>query len=343
MKAVLFHGHGGREVLKYQEIDTPEPGQGEVRVKVSACALNHLDIWIRNGIPSYQLPMPHISGCDVSGEVDACGLGVTGWKKGARVIVSPGLSCWQCANCKSGNDNICDTFKIFGAGTQGGYAEYCLVRDRDLIALPDTIGDEEAAAFPLTYLTAWHMLFNRAQLEAGQSVLIMGANSGVGAAAVQIAKWKGARVIVTARGSEKRERVRTMGATEIIDPETNRIRDKVKEFTNGRGVDVVFEHIGGPFAEEALASLAKGGRVVTCGATAGPSLTIDLRFFYMRQLSFLGSIMGCRRELEELLPLIASRQLRPTIDRMFPLSEAAEAQKWMEDRNQFGKILLLPD
>ncbi len=343
MKAVRFHEHGGAEVLRYEDVETPAPGPGEVLVKVSACALNHLDIWIRNGVPSYKIPMPHISGCDVSGWIEKLGQGVSSPPKGRRIIVSPGVSCGSCELCKSGHDNLCVDYKIFGAGTQGGYAEYCVARALDCIPLPDDIGDEEAAAFPLTFLTAWHMLFTRAKLQKGETLLVVGAGSGVGTAAVQMGRWAGARVFATVGSTEKLEHARAMGAEHVIIHSTERVRDRVKDVTGGRGVDVVFEHVGGEMLTEALASLAKNGRVVTCGATAGGQATIDIRFVYMRQLTLLGSMMGTRRELEEIIPLISQRRLRPVIDRTFPLSGAAEAQTWMEKRGNFGKILLLPE
>ena len=343
MKAVRFHEHGGLEVLRYEDVDVPRPGLGEVLVRVSACALNHLDIWIRNGIPSYKIPMPHISGCDVSGWIEEPGEGVSGLDKGLRVVLSPGVSCGTCEWCRNGNDNLCVDYKIFGAGTQGGYAQYCVVRAVDCIPLPESIGDEAAAAFPLTFLTAWHMLFTRAQLKFGETLLVMGAGSGIGSAAVQMGLHAGATVIATAGSDEKVDQARSMGAKHVIHHTRERPRDRVREFTSGRGADVVFEHIGGEVLIEALASLAKNGRVVTCGATSGGTASVDIRFFYMRQHSLLGSMMGNRRELDQIIPLIASRQLTPVIDRTFPLSQAQVAQRWMEERKNFGKILLLPE
>lgn len=343
MKAVRFHEHGGVDVLRYEDVDEPKAGAGEVLVKVSACALNHLDIWIRNGIPAYKIPMPHISGCDVSGWVEECGDGVGGLEKGRRVVLSPGVSCGRCEWCLKGHDNLCLDYKIFGAGTQGGYAQYTVARAADCIPLPAEIGDEEAAAFPLTFLTAWHMLRTRANLQPGETVLVTGAGSGVGSAAIQIAAHLGARVLATAGTEEKVDQARSMGAEHVILHSKERVRDRVKDVTAGRGVDVVFEHVGGELLTEALASLAKNGRVITCGATAGGSVTIDVRFLYMRQISLLGSMMGTRKELEQIIPLVAARKLRPVIDRTFPLSESRTAQRWMEERRNFGKILLLPE
>lgn len=343
MKAVRFHEFGGPEVLRYEEVETPSPGSGEVLVKVSACALNHLDIWIRNGIPSYKAPMPHISGCDVSGWVESCGDGVSGLKKGDRVVLSPGVSCGSCEFCKSGHDNLCVDYKIYGAGTQGGYAEYCVARASDCIPLSEEIGDEVAAAFPLTFLTAWHMLVTRAKIASGETLLVMSAGSGVGSAAIQIGRLLGMKVFATAGSEEKADQARSMGADRVAIHTKEKVHDRIKEWTGGRGVDVVFEHVGSDMLVEGLASLAKNGRVVTCGATSGGQAQIDIRFLFMRQLTLIGSMMGTRKELLEILPLIASRKLTPVIDRTFPLSQAATAQRWMEDRKNFGKVLLLPE
>lgn len=342
MKAVRFHEHGGVEVLRYEDVEVPSPGPEEILVRVSACALNHLDIWIRNGGPAYKIPMPHISGCDVSGRVESCGAGVGGFPKGTRIVISPAVACGACEWCKAGRDNLCKDFKIFGAGTQGGYAQFCLARAQDCLPLPDQIGDEEAAAFPLTFLTAWHMLFTRANLKSGETLLVTGAGSGVGSAAIQMGKLTGARVLATVGSEEKADQARSMGAEAILHTK-DRVRDRVKDLTGGRGADVVFEHIGGDILTDALASLASGGRVVTCGATAGATVPIDVRFFYMRNLTLLGSRMGTRKELEEVMRLVARRKLTPVIDRTFPLSEAQTAQRWMEERKNFGKILLLPE
>lgn len=342
MKAVRFHEHGCPDVLRYEDADVPKPGGGEVLVRVSACALNHLDIWIRNGSPAYKIPLPHISGCDVSGRVDSWGPGVAGFRKDQRVFLSPGISCGTCEWCKSGQDNLCPEFKIFGAATQGGYAQYCVARAADCIPLPESIGDEVAAAFPLTFLTAWHMLVARANLKSGETLLVTGAGSGVGSAAIQMGKYLGARVLATTASEEKADQARSMGAETIIYGEA-RVRDAVKTLTDGRGVDVVFEHVGGEILTECLASLAKNGRLVTCGATAGGQVPLDVRFFYMRHLTLLGSYMGARKDLDAVTALVAARKLTPIIDRTFPLSEARAAQQWMEDRKNFGKILLLPE
>lgn len=342
MKAIQFHEHGGPEVLRHEDVDDPRPGAAEAVVKVTVCAVNRLDIWIRKGSPAYRIPMPHISGCDVAGEVVECGSAVSGLAVGTRVIISPGISCGECEWCRSGHDNICQTYKIFGAGTQGGYAGYSVARASDCIPIPDEIGDEEAAAFPLTFLTAWHMLFTRAGLRAGQTVLVTGAAGGVGSAAIQMARMAGAKVIAAVGSDEKAATVRSAGASHVVVYPKETIRERVADITGGRGVDIVLDHVGGDVLLESLSGLAKNGTAVICGVSAGPSISLELRPFFMRQQSLLGSMMGTRKELDEIIRLIASRKLRPVIDRTFPLSQAAAAQQWMEQRRNFGKILLIP-
>lgn len=342
MKSVIFREHGGPEKLEYTDVPEPKLLAGEVLVKVKACALNHLDIWVRQGIPAYKINLPHISGCDVSGEITGLGMGVENLKTGVRVLVAPGLSCFKCEYCLSGHDNLCESYKILGAGTDGGYAEFVKAPAMNIIAIPDSLSFEEAAAFPLTFLTAWHMLITRCGLRSGQSVLVHAGGSGIGSAAVQIAKLAGAFVITTARGDEKCAKAKSLGADEVIDYEKEDFSKKVRSLTHGRGVDVVFEHIGPETFAQSVSALAKNGKLVTCGATSGPQAQLDLRYLFSRQLSLLGAMMGCRHELLALLPLMASKKLRPIIDQIFPLSEARQAQERMLGRQNFGKILLKP-
>jgi NADPH:quinone reductase-like Zn-dependent oxidoreductase len=347
MKAVRFHEHGGPEVLRYEEAPDPRPGPGEALVRVRACALNHLDIWIRQGIPAYTIPMPHISGCDVAGVVEAVGEGVGGlleieWKAGDRVLIAPGQGCGACAACRAGWDNRCDAFTTFGAGTQGGYADLAVAQARHLLPIPDGVGFEEAAAFPLTFLTAWHMLITRARVGPGETVLVLGAGSGIGSAAVQIARLAGARVLATTGSEEKISKAKALGAEEVIHHGREDVGARARALTGGRGVDVVFEHIGPATWGQSLAALAKGGRLVTCGATTGGEVTVSLRTFYMRQIAVHGSLMGRRSELDLLTRLVGEGKLRPVIDAVFPLAEARQAQERMLARKQFGKILLVP-
>jgi NADPH:quinone reductase-like Zn-dependent oxidoreductase len=342
MKAVVFREHGGPEKLEYTEVADPQIAPDEVLVRVKACSLNHLDIWIRQGIPAYKTRLPHISGCDVSGEVAALGENVEGLGEGDRVIIAPGISCFECDYCLSGHDNLCQSYSILGAGVDGGYAEFVKTQSINIIPISDSISFEEAAAFPLTFLTAWHMLITRCNLQAGQDVLILAAGSGVGSAAIQIAKLAGARVIATAGSDEKCQKAKELGADQIINHTQDDFSRKARALTSGRGVDIVFEHIGPETWAKSVTSLAKNGKLVTCGATSGSEVNLDLRYVYSRQLSILGSMMGCRSELLTLLKLVGSKKLRPIIDTSFPLSEARKAQEMMLNRKHFGKILLTP-
>ena len=338
MKAVRFHEHGGPDVLRYEDAPDPQPRQGEALVRVRACALNHLDLWERRGIERVAIPLPHISGSDVAGEVVAPG--DSGVATGARVMLQPGLSCGRCLACLNGRDNECPRYDVLGYLSHGGYAEFVTVPASNLIPIPDAIDFVQAAAFPLAFVTAWHMLATRARLEAGEVVLVLAAGSGVGQAAIQIAKLLGARVIATVGSDEKLERAHALGASDVINHQTHRISDEVRRLTAKRGVDVVVEHVGEATWNESVRCLTRGGRLVTCGATTGASGSIDLRFLFGRQLSLLGSYMGTKGELLHVAPFFFDGRLRPILDRTFPLAEAAEAQRWLESRRQFGKIVL---
>jgi NADPH:quinone reductase-like Zn-dependent oxidoreductase len=278
----------------------------------------------------------------VAGEVVAVGDGVTNVQVGDKVIVNPNLTCGECEWCRMGEDSMCQSFGIFGAKCWGGYAEYAKVPARNLIPMPSNLTFEQAAAFPLTFLTAWHMLITRAGLKAGERLLVIGAGSGVGVAAVQIAKLAGAFVIATAGTDEKCEKAKALGADATINHSRENIADKVRELTDGRGVDVVFEHVGPAVFEQCVRALAKGGRLVTCGATSGPTVTVDLRYFYSRQLALIGSMMGRTSELLTIVRLVGEGKLKPVIDRTFPLADAAKAQEVLESRNFFGKPVLIP-
>jgi NADPH:quinone reductase-like Zn-dependent oxidoreductase len=342
MRAVRFHQFGGPEVLVCEEAPKPAAGPGEVVVEVKACALNHLDLWIREGIPAYQVRLPHISGCDVSGVVDEIGGGVTGITPGDRVMIAPGLSCFQCPFCLSGHDNLCDTYRIFGAGTDGGYAEYTKAPASNIISIPDGVSYEEAAAFPLTFLTAWHMLNTQSGLRPGQDLLVLAGGSGVGNAAVQIGKFVGARVIATAGTPKKVEQARQLGADFVIDYSREDFSREVAKITDGRGVDVVFEHVGPATFSKSILSLAKNGTLVTCGATTGAKVELDLRYVFSKELSIIGAKVGTRRELLEITRLFGDKKLRPVIDSVHPLEKAKEAQEKMKSRDLFGKLILKP-
>lgn len=340
MKGVAIVQHGGLEGLRYMDLPDPKAGRGEVVVRVRACALNHLDIWLRLGIPAYKLELPHVVGSDIAGEVAEVGEDVTDFRVGDKVIVNPNLTCGRCEGCLSGEDSLCRSFGIVGAKIWGGYAEYIKVPVKNIIPMPGNLTFEEAAAFPLTFLTAWHMLVTRARLKAGERVLILAAGSGVGVAALQIAKLCGAFVIATAGTDEKCARAKDLGADAVINHSREGIADRVREITDGRGVDVVFEHVGSATFEQSMRSLSRNGRLVTCGATTGPTVTFDIRYLFARQLSIIGSMMGRTDELLTVVRLIGEGTLRPVIDRTFPLAEAAEAQRVLESRNFFGKLVL---
>lgn len=343
MKAVLFRQHGGPDKLSYEDVPMPAIGPEEVLVKVKACALNHLDIWIRQGNPAYPMPLPHISGSDVSGVVDQVGAQVQNVTAGEKVFVSPGISCWKCEACLAGRDNFCRSYGLLGAMTSGGYAEYVKVPFRNVLPIPGNLTFEEAAAFPLVSVTAAHMLFERAQLQHGETVLIMGAGSGVGMMAVQMAKLAGARVITTVGSDEKIPKAVVLGADAVIHHGREKVAERVKLLTEGHGVDVVIEHIGPEVWESCLASLARGGRLITCGATTGPEVKLDLRYVYSRQYTIKGSYVGTRAELVKAAELMGQGRLKPVIDRTFPLKEARAAQEYLLSRKFFGKIVLVGD
>jgi NADPH:quinone reductase-like Zn-dependent oxidoreductase len=340
MKAILFHEHGGPEVLKYTDAPDPTPRANEVVVRVKACALNHLDLWVRRGLPNVPIPLPHIPGSDIAGEIAQIGADVATVRVGQKVVLAPLVSCGRCAACVAGLDNRCRQATNLGYMIDGGCAEFVRAPEVNCLPYPENLKWEEAASIPLVFQTAWHMLLARAELQPGEDVLILGAGSGVGAAAIQIAKFFGARVIATAGSDDKLAKAKELGADHVINHKTQKIREEVRRITNKRGVDVVFEHVGTATWEESLASLAASGRLVTCGATTGYDAKIDLRFLFSRQLSLLGSYMGTKSELHSLMRLVANGRLKPVVDRVFPLAEAAAAHAYLEFGLQFGKVVL---
>jgi NADPH:quinone reductase-like Zn-dependent oxidoreductase len=339
VKAVRFHQHGGPEVLRYEEAPDPQLAPGEVLVRVRACALNHLDLWERRGLERVTFSMPHISGSDVAGEVVAST--APDVAAGRRVMLQPGVSCGRCAACLSGKDNECPRYEVLGyLNHAGGYAELVKVPVQNLVPLPDDIDFVQAAAFPLTFLTAWHMLITRAQLKRGEDVLVLAAGSGVGQAAIQLAFLFGARVFATAGTEAKLESARSLGAFEVIHHHKQDIAEEIKRLTNRRGVDVVIEHVGEATWPQSVRSLARGGRLVTCGATTGFNAALDLRALFVKQLTIHGSYMGSKGEMLRAARFFFAGQLRPVIDRTYPLVEVAEAQRRLEESGQFGKIVL---
>jgi NADPH:quinone reductase-like Zn-dependent oxidoreductase len=339
MKAVRFRQHGGPEVLEYEDVPDPVVAPGEVLVRVRACALNHLDLWARRGLPHVRIPLPHITGSDIAGEVVATPNADV--PSGRRVMLQPGVSCGRCAFCLAGRDNECAGYEVLGyTNHAGGYAEFVNVPAENLIAIPDEIDFVHAAAFPLTFLTAWHMLVTRARLQRGEDVLVLAAGSGVGQAAIQIAALHGGRVFATAGSDDKLARARDLGAVEVIDHHRQDIAEEIKRLTNRRGVDVVIEHVGQATWAKSVRSLARGGRLVTCGATTGGEGAININALFSKQLTIQGSYMGTKGELIRAARAFFAGQLKPVVDRTFPLAEAANAHRRMEESGQFGKIVL---
>ncbi len=342
MRAVVLNTHGGPEVLSLAELPDPQPGPGEVRVRVRACALNHLDLWTRRGLPGLRLTYPHVLGNDIAGEVEELGAGVSHLRPGQRVMLAPGTSCGHCRACLSGADAACREYRVLGHQIPGGYAEIVLAPAANAIPLPEGFAFEEAAAFPLVFLTAWHMLVTRAQVRLGEDVLVWAAGSGVGMAAIQVAKLFGARVIATAGGAAKLEQARALGADEVLDHHAQDVPAEVRRLTGRKGVEVVVEHVGEATWERSILSLARGGRLVTCGATTGPRGLTELRHLFAKQLTLMGSYMGSRAELLDAAAFFFARRLRAVVHEALPLGEARRAHELLEASRQFGKLVLVP-
>ena len=340
MKAVRIHEFGGPEVLRYEDVPDPQPREDQVLIRVKACAMNHLDLWIRKGLPGIKLP--HILGSDVAGEIVEVGEYVAEFHAGQRVLLAPMTFCNHCDKCTAGLQNQCPEFSVLGNRVDGGDCELIAIPAVNVIPIPDTLDFNQAASVPLVFLTAWHMLVTLGGIRPGMTVLVLGANSGVGIAGIQIAKLFQCRVIATAGDERKIESARQLGADQVINHYQQKISEEVKRITNNEGVDVVMEHVGPATWDESMRSLKPAGRLVTCGATTGPQVSIDLRFVYSRQLSILGSYMGTMGELYAVLKHVFNGRLKPVIDRAFPLSEARAAHEHMEKSAMFGKIVLNP-
>jgi NADPH:quinone reductase-like Zn-dependent oxidoreductase len=342
MKAVIFNQHGGPEVLEYAEAPDPTIKANEVLVEVKACALNHLDIWARGGLPGIKIPLPHILGNDIAGVVRKVGELVSWVETGDEVMLHPGVSCGHCAECLAGRDNLCPDYDILGYRRHGGYAQLVAAPAVNVIPKPGNLKWEEAAALPLVTMTAWHMLVTRARVQPGEDVLIHAAGSGVGSIGIQVAKLLGARVIATASSDEKLAKARELGADEVVNYSAEDWPREVKRLTNKNGVDVVFEHTGAATWPGSIASLKSNGRLVTCGATSGYQAKTDLRLVFYRHLTILGSFMGSKAELIEAMKFIRSGQIHAVVDQTLPLAEARRAHELMENRAQFGKLVLVP-
>lgn len=312
-------------------------------MRVKACALNYLDLWERKGLPGVPIPLPHISGSDIAGMIESVGAGVRHVKPGDKTLVNPGLSCMHCEHCYQGNDNQCREYSVLGYLSNGGYAELVKIPAVNALPYPGEMPFSEAAAIPLVFMTAWHMLSTRCAIRPGEDVLILGAGSGVGSAAIQIAKLFHARVIATAGTDAKIEKARALGADHVINHSKQKIRDRVREITTKRGVDIVFEHVGAATWEDSVSCLARHGRLVTCGATTGFDVRLDLRHLFAKEVSILGSYMGSKHELLQVLKLVQQGLLHPVVSEVMPLKDAARAQQMMEAREHFGKIILVTE
>lgn len=334
--------HGGPEVLEWSELPDPRPRPDEAVVAVRACGLNHLDLWVRNGVEGVAYPLPLVPGSEITGDVLEVGEAVRGVRPGDTVLVAPGLSCGVCERCLAGEDPLCPDYGILGETRDGGCADRVAVPGRNLLPLPRGLGYAEAAALPLTFLTAWHMLDGRARLRPGEDVLVQAAGSGVSSAAIQIARLLGAgRILATAGSPAKLERALALGATHAIDYSREDFPRRVREITGGAGVDVVIEHVGGEVFEKSVKTLKRGGRIVLCGATAGHLVQINLRAVFFKSLSILGSTMGSLLELKRIVRHVERGELRPVVDRTFPLRELPRAQEALARREQFGKLVMV--
>ncbi|HKO44190.1 MAG TPA: zinc-binding dehydrogenase [Pyrinomonadaceae bacterium] len=340
MKAVVFHQHGGPEVLEYTDRPDPSINAGQVLVEIKACALNHLDVWARKGLPGIQIPMPHIPGNDIAGIVRSVGELVTWVKPGDEVMLHPGVSCGHCIECLSGRDNLCREYTILGYLRDGGYAELVAAPGVNVIPKPKNLSWEEAAALPLVTVTAWHMLVTRANVQPGEDVLVHAAGSGVGSLAIQIAKLRGARVIATASTDDKLAKAKELGADDVLNYSNAGWPKEVRRMTDKKGVDVVFEHTGAATWPGSIASLKTNGRLVTCGATSGYAAETDIRQVFYRHLTILGSFMGSKAELLEAMKFIETGKIKAVVDQVMPLQDARRAHELMEDRAQFGKLVL---
>lgn len=340
MKAQVLYQHGEIDVLQAADLPEPVAGPGQVVVRVKAVALNRLDIWVRKGLPNLKLSYPHLLGSDIAGEVVEVGPGVSGIETNQKVLVNPGLSCGRCRQCLLGRDNLCPKYHIIGESAPGGYCEYFAVPKENLLPYPQKLSFEEAATIPLTFLTAWQMLVLKAKVQPGETVFIHGAGSGVSVAAVQIAKLFGCFVIVGSSSESKREKAKALGADEAVP--TDQFFPELRRITQKRGVDVIVEHPGAATWDLSLKALVPGGRLVTCGATSGFEAKTDLRYVFFKQLQILGSTMGPKGTLFDIISHIESGALKPVLDQVFPLSEARAAHRALEAQSQFGKIVLRP-
>lgn len=340
MKAICIEAHGGPEVLREIERPAQQLGPNDARLQVRAVALNHLDLWVRRGVPGHRFPLPLVPGCDIAARVVELGEHVDGWHVGDQVLVSPGSGCGHCPHCHAGRDHLCRRYGIFGETRDGGCCEEMVIDARHLLAIPSNLSIAEAAAVPLTLLTAWHMVVERAELRPGETVLVQAAASGVSIMAIQIAKIFGGRVIATAGSPQKAALARELGADDTILYREVDFAEELRRITGKRGVDVILDHIGAETFDRDVRSLAKGGRLVLCGATSSPEAQFDLRHLFFKGLSILGSTMGGRGELDEAMTFVASGKIRPVLDRVFRMGEVRAAHAHLEARQALGKVVV---
>ena len=343
MKAAFFREHGSLDKIEYGDLPDPVPGPGQVRVRVRAGALNHLDVFIRRGIPGISVALPHVMGSDGAGIVESVGQGVTRVKAGDEVVLNPGISCGTCEFCLKGEHSLCVTFHLLGEHIAGTFAEFVVAPGINAWPKPEGLSWEEAAAFPLTFLTAWRMLVTKARVKPGESFLVVGIGGGVAVAALQIAKMLGLTVWVTSSSAEKLSRAKTLGADFGIDHSAADFSREIRKATGKRGVDIVLDSVGKATWKQSIGSLAKGGRLLTCGATSGPNPEEDIGRIFWNQLTVYGSTMGTHGEFSEMLKMFQGGRLRPVVDAVFPLSQAKEAERRLEEKRQFGKIVLRVD
>jgi NADPH:quinone reductase-like Zn-dependent oxidoreductase len=341
MRAIRIHKHGGAGEIRIDDIPIPPIKPHEALLEVKSTSLNHLDLWVRNGMPGVQLPLPLVLGSDASGVVKEIGATVKNIKVGDRVLVVPGFGCGECEECFSGRENYCLDYGIYGEHGDGIQVENLAVDSRRLLRMPSNISFDEGAAIPLVYLTAWEMLVNKAGVQPWHTVLAWSASSGVGSAAVQIAKLYGARVVTTAGGPEKVAKAQqVLSPDAVIDYRTQDVVKEIRAITHGRGADIVVDHVGQATWDKSLRSLAKGGKLVFCGATTGAQVSFDMRFVFFKQQSILGSTMGNRGDLFKVLQLVERGKLRGVVDRTFEVEAIQEAHEYLESGNQFGKVIV---
>lgn len=340
MRAAFIEEHGGPEVLKVGELPVPDPGPGRVRVRVVAAALNHLDLWVRRGIPGVTLEMPHVPGADGAGRVDAVGEGVEEWAEGDPVFIQPGLFCGRCEFCLQGEVSMCIRYRLLGEHVPGTLAEHVVVPAENLHRKPGGLSWVDAAAFPLAYQTAWRMVVGRGGVRAGENVLIHGVGGGVAGAALQIAKYAGATVFVTSSSKSKLDRALGLGADVAIDYTAEDVVDRIRELTGKRGVDLVVDNVGRATWRDSIECVRRGGRIVTCGATTGNDAVTPINRVYWKQVSIHGTTMANRREFQAVARLVIVGRLDPIVDRVYPLERAPAALARMEEAEQFGKIVV---